>query len=164
MTAKGTVPALTSLALVALLVAVACSVTSPGTAPGGTATWRGLTYDPEEWQVGADDSGELLTNLIDPACSLRFVKGGSDLPPGWSVVTSILALGPNTFETFEVASAAGAEYVNYFYQGADPTVNLGGFQLSLPSAEAESCSASAEQLLATLDPQGMVVPTSTASG
>ncbi len=152
------------LALVALIVVVACSVTSPGLAPGGAATWSGLTYDSEAWQVGADESGELLSNLRDPGCSLRFIKGGSDLPPGWSVVTSSERLGPNTFEIFEVASPDSAEYVNYFYDSGDPTENLGGFQLTLSSADAEMCTSSAEDLLATLDPHGLVVPTSTASG
>jgi len=161
MTANGKVA---GLALVALIVFVACSVTSPGTTPGGTATWSGLTYDPDQWQVGSDPSGEFLASLLDPACSLRLIKGGSDLPPGWSVDTSADTFGPNTFEIFEVASTEGAEYVNYFYESGDPTVNLGGFQLTLPSSEAETCSGSAEELLATLDPQGLVVPTGTATG
>ena len=161
MTANGKVA---GLALVALIVFVACSVTSSGTAPGGTATWSGLTYDPDQWQVGADASGESLANLLDPACSLRFIQGGSDLPPGWSVRTSTDTFGPNAFEIWEVASPEGAEYVNYFYESGDSTVNLGGFQLTLSSSEAETCSTSAEELLATLDPQGLVVPTGTAAG
>src|SRR3970040_1904990 len=85
MTANGKVA---GLALVALIVFVACSVPSSGTAPGGTATWSGLTYDPDQWQVGADASGESLANLLDPAGSLRFIQGGSELPPGWCLCHS----------------------------------------------------------------------------
>ncbi len=152
------------MALVGLVVVVACSVTSPATAPGGTAIWGGLTYEPEVWEVGADETGDLLTNQLDPGCTLRLIKGGSDLRPGWSADSFILILGPNSFAVFEVASPDGPEYVNYFYQSGDLTLNSGGFQLTLPASEVEACSESAEELLATLDPQGLVVPTSTASG
>lgn len=157
MTIKRWAPALLSLALILL---VACTATTGD----GTRTWSGLEYEPAEWQVVTNESGELLTNLPDAACSLRLIKGGSDLPPDWSVETSNVTLGPNGFEVFEVASPDRVEYVNYFYQAGDPTVNLGGFQLSLPTSGAQTCSASAEGLLATLDPQGLILPTATAAG
>jgi hypothetical protein len=157
MTIKRWAPALLSLALILL---VGCTATTGG----GIQTWYGLEYDPAEWQVVTSESGELLTDLLDAACSLRLIKGGSDLPPEWSVETSSVTLGSNRFEVFEVASPDRAEYVNYFYEAGDPTVNLGGFQLSLPASGAQTCSDSAEGLLATLDPQGLILPTATAAG
>jgi hypothetical protein len=80
------------------------------------------------------------------------------------VGTASITLGPNRYETFEVSSPDRVEYVNYFYEAGDPTVNLGGFQVSLPSSGAQTCSDSAEALLATLDPQGLIIPTGTAAG
>ena len=157
MTIKTKIPGLLSLVLILL---AGCSFTTSQ----DTRTWYGLEYDPADWQVVTNESGELLTNLLDPACSLRLIKGGSDLPPEWSVETSSVTLGPNRFEVFEVASPDRAEYVNYFYEAGDPTVNLGGFQLSLPTSGAQTCSDSAEGLLATLDPQGLILPTATAAG
>jgi hypothetical protein len=157
MSIKRRVAALLSLALTSL---AACSRTTGE----GTQTWFGLEYDPAEWHVLANESGEVLANLLDPACSLRLVRGGSDLPPGWSVETASITLGPNRYETFEVSSPDRVEYVNYFYEAGDPTVNLGGFQVSLPSSGAQTCSDSAEPLLATLDPQGLIIPTGTAAG
>ena len=78
--------------------------------------------------------------------------------------TSTVTLGPSVFEVFEVASPDRAEYANYLYEAGHPVANPGGFQLALLAPGTETCSGAAEELLATLDAQALVLPTGTPAG
>ena len=143
----------------------ACALLQPSPAEDEDkiVEWNGLRADARRWAPGIEQGKEVLRHLSSEGCLVEMIRGGSDVPPDWSVDKSWTSLGDVGYETFEVRSPDGIEYVNYFFQPSGEPVNIGGFQVR-PGMEIVTCIEAAEALLSTLDPEGLRLRTPTPAG
>lgn len=142
-------------AAVCLLAAASCVARQAAPTQEANSRWNGLQPNPEAWAVGSQGGEEVLQHLSLDGCLVRMIRGGSDVPPGWTVENGWRSLGEIGYNTFEVRSAEGLLYVNYFYQPGGEPVNIGGFQVR-PGAVPDACIAATEEVLSSLNPEGLV--------
>ena len=152
----------TFLLVVVAATLASCQLTRPSPAPQTqtleVSNWMGLQFNVETWELTEVEDSSYLAHKSVAGCEISYILGGSDLPPEWTVEKGFETLGSNSFKTFRVGTGSQLRYVNYFYDTGDPGLNLGGFQVRSQTT-IDECIRSAEDLLRTLDPSGLVIPT-----
>jgi hypothetical protein len=154
-----------AILMVPLTLMVGCALFNPDkeSPEEGDFIWNGLQVESREWASEVGQGEKVLRHISYEGCFLEMIRGGSDVPPDWSVAKSRTTLGEIGYEVFEVSSPEGIQYVNYFYRPGEEFVNIGGFRVR-PGPDPVHCIEAAEALFSTLNPEGLRLRTPTPAG